>query len=155
MYKRQGWLNDKIGVQRTTLVELVLIAVGIVGFIVFHHPALLIVSAVLFGVQDSLMSVSLPLLIRDVFGSRNYTQIHAWIRTGVGLFGSFSGVLVGSVYDQTGTFVPAFAVLVVTCFAAIGCVVVAYRWREHRKLVWRTEDGEVCERPEVSAGGRL
>ena len=150
-----GWLNDKIGVQRTTLVELVLIAVGIVGFIVFHHPALLIVSAVLFGVQDSLMSVSLPLLIRDVFGSRNYTQIHAWIRTGVGLFGSFSGVLVGSVYDQTGTFVPAFAVLVVTCFAAIGCVVVAYRWREHRKLVWRTEDGEVCERPEVSAGGRL
>lgn len=148
-----GWLNDKIGVRYTTIIELVLIAVGIVGFIVLHNPVLLVLSAVLFGIQDSLMSVSLPLLIRDIFGSRHYTQIHAWIRTGVGLFGSFSGVLVGAVYDTSGTFVPAFAALVVTCLVAGVCVVVAYRWREHHKLVWRTEDGEVCERPEASRGG--
>ena len=84
------------------------------------------------------MSVSLPLLIRDIFGSRNYTQIHAWIRTGVGLFGSFSGVLVGAVYDTSGTFVPAFLGLAVTCLVAAGCVALAYRSR--RKLVWETED---------------
>ena len=102
------------------------------------------------------MSVSLPLLIRDVFGSRRTIprstpgSVREWVFSG-----RSPACCVGSVYDQTGTFVPAFAVLVVTCFAAIGCVVVAYRWREHRKLVWRTEDGEVCERPEVSAGGRL
>ena len=133
-----GWLNDKIGVRRTTIIELVLIAVGIVGFVVFRNPVLLVLSTVLFGVQDSLMSVSLPLLIRDIFGSRNYTQIHAWIRTGVGLFGSFSGVLVGAVYDTSGTFVPAFLGLAVTCLVAAGCVALAYRSR--RKLVWETED---------------
>ncbi len=135
-----GWLNDKIGVRRTTLIELALIAIGIVGFLYFRNPVFLVLSTVLFGIQDSLMSVSLPLLIRDIFGSRNYTQIHAWIRTGVGLFGSFSGVLVGAVYDTTGTFVPAFAGLVITCFVAMGCIVLAYAKR--KKLAWETDEGD-------------
>ncbi|MCI8469458.1 MAG: MFS transporter [Eggerthellaceae bacterium] len=141
-----GWLNDKLGVRYTTLLELICIIVGIAGFIVFHNPVALIVSAILFGVQDSLMSVSLPMLIREIFGSRNYTEIHAWIRTGVGLFGSFSGVLVGASYDQLGSFVPAFVALIGTCVVAMGCVVVAYRVR--RKLVWTTDDGTVVSKDE-------
>ena len=28
-----GWLNDKLGVQRTTIIELVLIVLGILGFV--------------------------------------------------------------------------------------------------------------------------
>ena len=141
-----GWLNDKIGVQRTTIIELLCIIFGIAGFIVFHNPVALVVSAIMFGVQDSLMSVSLPLLIREIFGSRNYTEIHAWIRTGVGLFGSFSGVLVGMSYDHLGSFIPAFVALIGTCVVAMGCVVVAYRVR--RTLVWTTDDGTVVEKDE-------
>lgn len=137
-----GWLNDKIGVRRTVIVELVLISIGILGFVFLRNPVLLILSTVLFGIQDSLASVSLPLLIRDIFGSKNYTVIHAWIRTGVGLFGSFSGVLVGHVYDTTGTFAPAFLALVLLCVFAIGCIVVAYRPNE--KLNWRVAPGSEC-----------
>lgn len=142
-----GWLNDKIGVRRTTVIELVCIVAGIVGFVTLRNPVAIIVSTVLFGVQDSLMSVSLPLLIRDIFGSRNYTQIHAWIRTGVGLFGSVSGVAVGAVYDQTGTFVPAFLGLAVTCIVAIIAIALAYRSRN--KIVWTAEDGTPCPKPEL------
>lgn len=147
-----GWLNDKIGVRRTTIIELVLIVIGIAGFIYFRNPVFLILSTVLFGIQDSLMSVSLPLLIRDIFGSKNYTQIHAWIRTGVGLFGSFSGVLVGAVYDSTGTFVPAFAGLMGTCVVAMGCVVLAYRKRG--KLVWEEDEADGLPTNESGFGGR-
>lgn len=142
-----GWLNDKIGVMRTTIIELAVVALGIVGFLVFRHPVLLILSAMLFGVQDSLQSVSLPLLIRDVFGSRNYTQIHAWIRTGVGIFGSFAGVVVGGSYDAWGTFAPAFAALAGTCFVGMACVLIAYCAR--KKLVWTDERGRVCEKRDV------
>ncbi len=133
-----GWLNDIIGVKRTTIIELVLIAFGIIGFVVSHNPIVLIIATVFFGIQDSLMSVSLPLLIRDIFGSKHYTQIHAWIRTGVGLFGSFSGVIVGASYDHLGSFVPAFALLIGTCFVAVCCVLVAYGTR-HR-IVWEQGD---------------
>lgn len=134
-----GWLNDKIGVKNTAIIELLLIAVGIIGFIVFRNPVLLIISTVLFGIQDSLMSVSLPLLIRDMFGSRNYTQIHAWIRTGVGIFGSFSGVVVGAAYDHLGTFVPAFLILMGTCFLAIACVLISYKTRKN--IEWTDNEG--------------
>lgn len=134
-----GWLNDRIGVRRTTIIELACISIGIIGFIIWHNPAALIISAVMFGVQDSLMSISLPLLIREIFGSRSYTEIHAWIRTGVGVFGSFSGVIVGMSYDRFGSFVPSFVLLIGTCVIAMGCVVIAYRVR--KGLVWTTGDG--------------
>ena len=147
-----GWLNDKIGVRRTTVIELACIMAGIVGFVTLKNPVALVISTVLFGVQDSLMSVSLPLLIRDIFGSRNYTQIHAWIRTGVGLFGSVSGVAVGAVYDRTGTFVPAFLGLAATCAVAIVLIVLAYHSR--RKIEWTTEDGTLCPKPELVAFGK-
>ncbi len=147
-----GWLNDKIGVRRTTVIELVCIMMGIVGFVVLRNPAALIVSTVLFGVQDSLMSVSLPLLIRDIFGSRNYTQIHAWIRTGVGLFGSVSGIAVGAVYDQTGSFAPAFLALASTCVVAVVAIALAYRSR--KKIGWTTEDGVPCPKSELTAPGK-
>lgn len=144
-----GWLNDKIGVRRTTIIELACIILGIVGFVVLHNPFALVISAIMFGVQDSLMSVSLPLLIREIFGSRNYTEIHAWIRTGVGIFGSFSGVIVGASYDHLGSFIPAFLGLAGTCVVAMGCVYVAYRVR--KKLVWTTDDGTVVGKDEWDA----
>ena len=133
-----GWLNDKIGVRWTTIVELICICVGIAGFVLLKNPAALIFCAILFGVQDSLMSCSLPLLIRDIFGSKHYTEIHGWIRAGVGLFGTPSGILVGAVYDNTGSFVPAFWFLVAVCIFAIGCVFIAYRTKH--KLNWDHEE---------------
>ena len=129
-----GWLNDKIGVQKTTIVELIVIMLGLAGFIFTREPILLILSAVAFGVQDSLMSVSLPLLIREIFGNKYYTQIHGFIRAGVGTLGTFSGVFVGWVYDTTGTFEPAFAILIALFAVDIVCVLAAYVFG--KKLVW-------------------
>lgn len=132
-----GWLNDKVGVQRTALIQLSLIIVGLLGFILIKDPIVLLLSAAVFGVQDSLMSVSVPLLIREIFGSKNYTQIHAWIRTGVGVFGAFSGVVVGGVYDITGQFTAAFLFIIGLC--AIGIVLIALAYRFKRRLVWDEE----------------
>ena len=87
------------------------------------------------------MSVSLPLLIREIFGNKYYTQIHGLIRAGVGTLGTFSGVFVGWVYDTTGTFEPAFAILIALFAVDIVCVLAAYAFG--KKLVW--------ERPEEPA----
>ena len=136
-----GWLNDKIGVQKTTIVELVVIMLGLAGFIFARQPILLILSAVAFGVQDSLMSVSLPLLIREIFGNKYYTQIHGLSRAGGGPLGTFSGVFVGWVYDTTGTFEPAFAILIALFAVDIVCVLAAYIFG--KKLVWETPENTV------------
>ena len=121
-----GYLNDKIGVKWTAILQFCIILLGLFGFIFSRNPVVLYVAAVCFGIQDSLMSVSLPLLIRSIFGNANYTQIHAWIRCGVGLFGSFSGILVGHIFDVTGSYLPAFYVMIFVCLAGILTVVAAY-----------------------------
>ncbi len=129
-----GWLNDVIGVQRTTFIQIAVIILGVLGFIFINNPIVLIISAVCFGTQDSLMTVSVPLLIRQIFGSKNYTQIHAWIRVGIGIFGASAAMIVGGIYDQTGSFLSGFylaAILYAACAVLIG---LAYVGR--KKLVW-------------------
>jgi MFS family permease len=135
-----GWLNDKVGVQNTTLIQLFIISLGLLGFLFIREPAVLLIAALLFGVQDSLMSVSVPLLIRELFGSKNYTQIHAWLRTGVGIFGAFSGVFVGGIYDATGQFTLAFVALLGFCVVAMALIKIAY-WRR-KCLNWEEKAQE-------------
>ncbi|NTW29246.1 MAG: MFS transporter [Coriobacteriia bacterium] len=129
-----GVLNDRWGVQKTTLLQLVVVSMGLLGFmslIIFRIPIssaqyVILVAALFFGVHDSLMSVSIPLLIRQIFGSKDYTAIHANIRVGVGLFGAGAPVAVGYLYDTTGGFVGAFAGLIAVSILGALLIVIAY-----------------------------
>lgn len=129
-----GWLNDVLGVQRTTFIQIGVIVLGLLGFIFINNPIALLISAVFFGTQDSLMTVSVPLLIRQIFGSKDYTQIHAWIRVGIGIFGSSAAMVVGGIYDRTGSFLPGFLVAVGLYVLCTMLIAIAYFGR--RKLVW-------------------
>lgn len=128
-----GWLNDAIGVQRTIYVEFTIVIVGVLGIMLARSAPLLLLFSFLFGVQDSLISVSVPLLVRQMFGVQNYVQLYAWLRVGVGIFGSFASVVVGLCYDLTGTFVPALAIALAS--AAIGMIVVTIAYAFRSKLI--------------------
>ncbi len=118
-----GWLNDAVGVQRTIYIEFLLVILGVAGIMLVRNETLLLVCAFLFGVQDSLISVSVPLLVRQMFGVQNYVQLYAWLRVGVGIFGSFASVVVGLCFDLTGSFIPALGIALGA--AIVGAIVVA------------------------------
>ncbi len=120
-----GWLNDKIGVNRTVYIEYIIVAAGMFGLIVCKTPALLLLSAFLFGIQDSFVSISLPLLVRKFFGVEKMPQVLAFASIGSGIFGSFGSRLVGLSYDLTGSFNPAFMVGIGLCFVGAACITVA------------------------------
>ena len=80
------------------------------------------------------MTVSVPLLIRQIFGSKNYTQIHAWIRVGIGIFGAGAATIVGGIYDQTGSFLSGFYLAAILYTLCAGLIALAYMGR--KKLVW-------------------
>lgn len=138
-----GWLNDKIGVQKTVYFELALVMAGMLGLIFFRSEAALVVAAFLFGVQDSFISVSLPLLVRSFFGERDFARIFAWANVGSGLLGSFGSRLVGLSYDMTASFLPAFWIGVAACPVAAGLLVVAYLTK--KRLVWIDEPAPAGE----------
>jgi MFS family permease len=131
-----GWLNDKIGVQRTIYVEFAVTILGIVGLIFFRNPYLLLIAAFFFGVQDSLLAISVPTFLRQLFGRKDYTKLYAWTQVGVGLFGSFASVFVGLSFDLTTSFVPALCGAIVICLLGSILVTAAYHGRKKLKAIW-------------------
>lgn len=124
-----GLLNDKIGVQKTLYIELGVVALGALGLLACSSPFLLMASAFLFGVSDSLIAVSLPLLVRQVFGVKNYVKLYALIRVSVGICGSFASVAVGLTYDITGGFVLAFGIALALVLVGFIAISFSYIWR--------------------------
>lgn len=129
-----GILNDKIGVQKTVYLELVLVALGILGLLFLRNEYLLLVAAFIFGVQDSLIAVSAPLVTKQIFGIKDYVQLYSWLRVGVGIFGSFASVMVGLSFDLTASFMPVLIVALVLCLFGMVFIGMAYKFR--KTLFW-------------------
>lgn len=138
-----GWLNDKIGVQFTVNIQLAMVALGFLGFMLAgNNLAMLYVSAFLFGAQNSLVSVSTPLLVRQIFGECDFPQIFTYTRIGTGIIGCLGPVTVAGIYDMTGSFTPAFAMGIAITAVSFITVHLAYRFKG--KLHW-VEAGESVE----------
>ena len=121
-----GWLNDKFGVRFTVYLQLVLVIVGLAGLMTAGaNPVMLYVSAFFFGAQNSLYSVSIPLLVRQIFGERDFAKIFSYTKIGTGVIGCLGPVSIAYVYDMTGSFVPAFGIGIGVALLSIVCVALA------------------------------
>ncbi|MEG0303615.1 MFS transporter [Gordonibacter sp.] len=150
-----GWLNDRVGVRLTVNIQLVMVALGFLGFMFAgQNLALLYVSAFFFGAQNSLVSVSTPLLIRQLFGERDFAPIFTYARIGTGAIGCLGPVTVAAIFDATGSFIPAFGLgIVITLFGFI-VVRLAYAFRSRMPWVEADQLSEADEREEHLVGGR-
>ena len=97
----QGLLYGKLGVEKGGILTMAAFAAGGLALLTkaLVWPGLLLL-AVGFGVYTTL----LPMVVRRVFGSREYASIWALITT-VGCAGTFVGYpMWGTIYDLTGTY---------------------------------------------------
>ena len=137
-----GWLNDKIGVEFTVNIQLAMVFCGFLGFIFAgDNLVLLYISAFMFGAQNSLVSVSTPLLIRQLFGERDFPRIFTYARIGTGAIGCLGPVTVAGLFDLTGSFTPAFIVGI--CITVVGFLVVRIAYATRGKLEWVEGDAQV------------
>lgn len=111
-----GILNDK----SAKLGMLFGIVCGVVGVIVMWlFPsvlALLLVGAFLFGVVYAETTVESPLLVRSVFGSRDYTNIYSRVSMAGSLMSAVAAVFWGVIIDSPGGF-PLMFLLGIACMA--------------------------------------
>ena len=135
-----GWLNDILGVQFTFVAQFIMVGIGLALFIFVREPWLIYVAAFFFGVQNSLVSVSTPLLLRQIFGTKDFPRIFSYARIGTGVFGFFGAPVIGGLFDMTGSFNPGFAVGIVICL--IGCALVPIAYSCRKKLIWEDRDHE-------------
>ncbi|MDR3052368.1 MAG: MFS transporter [Coriobacteriales bacterium] len=132
-----GVIIELLGVLRTTVLTLVLIALAMLMFVFLRAEWALYCAAFFYGSQNALVSVSTPLIIKDIFGNKNYTEIYAFVRLGTGIIGGIGISVVAIAFDVFGSYDPAFYGGVALSAAAILCVTLAYAGK--KKVVWEEE----------------
>lgn len=148
-----GYLNDKLGVRITVNIQIVLVILGLLMFIFVAGKALILLylSAFFFGAQNSLYSVSNPLIVRQLFGGLDYPKVFTSTRIGTGVIGCLGPMLTGFIYDFTGTFKYAFVVAIVVAVLVFIVVHIAYGARRSLKWSGMTPEFEA----EFEAAGHL
>jgi MFS family permease len=132
-----GLLYDYIGIYKIIWVNCILLALGLFILATQTELWLLYIGAGLFGIQNSLVAVQTPLLIRELFGDRDYSKLYAYTRVGVGALGLLGPILVSTIFNSTGSYQPAW--LASIAIVAIACtLVIVARVNKPRYLqYWR------------------
>lgn len=131
-----GWVTDKIGVAASTYITLAVTALSLLGFCFFQAELPLVVAAFVFGMNSVIITISVPTLISELFGKRDFAQILAYSRMS-GIIGCFGAAAVGACYDFTGSYVGSF--LAGVGILAACAVLVAIALSQKKKLHARWE----------------
>lgn len=115
-----GALNDRIGVRFTGIIAAAAGAIGIfLAYIAGANVALFYAGMVVFGGGYAGLTVIAPMLARESFGSKNYSQIYSWVSTGIFIFTAISFVVYGMIYDTTGSYDLCFIVVIAMYLLAV------------------------------------
>ena len=107
-----GWLADRIGVKPTSIAAMLCGALGMLLAYLATDVWLFYLGMVIFGVGYAGLTVIVPLLVRNCFGSMNYAEIYSWVSTGIFLATSLSFLIYGRIVDLTGSFAWCFYLVI-------------------------------------------
>ena len=114
-----GLISDKWGAIATGGLTLGLIAIGMLLLLFFHDvQAVVPIACFLVGFETCNMKVVIPLIIRDIYGSKDYTRIYSFAFGIFNVFSLFSVSLVALAGEVTGSFNIAFIVGAIGAVAA-------------------------------------
>lgn len=106
-----GYLCDKFGAKTVTII---LFAITIITFLcwafVAKNEVTMAITAFFFGMNNALVTISVPLIIRDYFGERSFDKLLSYGMMGVGLGGAFGAPVIAMFYTSTGTYAGAFTI---------------------------------------------
>lgn len=131
-----GYLNDRIGLEGAACVG---IGTGAVGVIVLLFgpswglPAMFIGAAML-GVSYACTALEPPLVVRRVFGSKDYSRIFSVIMVSSSMGTAFGTSILGFIKDRTGSFSASLIMVAVMLLTALVLVLIALRTSRARSV---------------------
>ncbi len=119
-----GGMNDRIGPFRTAISGIGVALLGLVLLVVGTRAvAGLLAGAFMVGIGVALPTVQNPMLVRELFGQKEYSSIFSVVTMVLCVVGAVGVIGVGVVFDSTGSFVPAFVLAgAALCAATVGVV---------------------------------
>ena len=124
-----GYLNDRIGLEGAACAG---IGTGTVGVLILLFgaswglPAMFVGTAML-GVSYACTALEPPIVVRKVFGNRDYSQIFSIIMVSSSMGTAFGTSILGFVKDLTGSFSASLVMVAVMLVGALVLVLIALR----------------------------
>ena len=108
-----GWLSDRIGRENTMAVAFLMEAVAVTIMVLFRNDALVFVvlSAVVFFGWGEIFSL-FPSTLTDTFGTKYATTNYGFLYMAQGVGSVLGGPLAALLHDQTGSWLPVFAIII-------------------------------------------
>lgn len=98
-----GFIVDKLGLKLTTAIFVALMFCSLVIWNVADATPVLLVGSFLFGTHNAIVSVAFPMIIRQLFGPRNFSKVWSWWSMPFTLLGGFSTSIIGYLYAFVGS----------------------------------------------------
>lgn len=106
-----GYLCDKFGFKPVTIF---LFLLTVVMFLFWAYVAkdqiTMGITAFFFGMNNAIVTISVPMLVRNNFGEKCFDKILSYAMMGVGLGGAFGAPIIAMFYTSTGSYSGAFTV---------------------------------------------
>ena len=125
-----GWLSDRIGVFKASVLFLFLVLIAGSMLLTLHATGFLLLAAVLFGSCFAIATVSNALLTRRVFGARHYGDAYAIVSFAGTVGAAFAMSLIGYVYDFTGSYMTAVIISLGFCLLNLLFLAILARRRQ-------------------------
>lgn len=121
-----GSIYDKIGGQKGYVIGVASLLVGFLLLIFAAYKAAAISFGVLVAIGASMGTVSVPLLINDLFGEKDYSSIYGFVNL-IAVIGAAMGAPVsGVIFDKTGSYNVAWVLYIVLALVMSALVYSSY-----------------------------
>lgn len=130
-----GFLNDRIGSIKAVGIAVLAGVFGMIFLLIANKAGVtfLVGGSFLFGFAIAMATLQPPLLVREIFGSKDYSSIFALVLMGFTLSSAVAMPLYGFVYDMLNSYVPVLNLVYV--FYIVSFVICVWAFK-YSKRIW-------------------
>jgi MFS family permease len=136
-----GFLSDKLGIRNTMIFFGALCTVGfaLTGTMLGVNQIPMLIAGFCIGTADAMMSVGLPLMTRQCFGTRDYAKIYSYINMPIAVLGGLGSVYVAFVGLNLGGFNIAYGLGIVFEVVIVAATIIAIASAKRFRDKWTVE----------------
>ncbi|MED1607673.1 MFS transporter [Cytobacillus kochii] len=126
-----GAINDRFGIKSALFIGIGGGMLGVVALLISDSfgIGMLYIGALLFGIGFSGSTLLPPVVIRDVFGNRDYPSIYTTIMSSSTLGVAFGTTLFSYIYDSSGSYYTVFVIVIILFIITISASLTSLKWR--------------------------
>lgn len=127
-----GALNDRFGVKTALFTGIGGGMLGVIALLISDSfgIGMLYAGALLFGIGFSGSTLLPPVVIREVFGGRDYASIYTTIMSASTLGVAFGTTLFSYLYDTSGSYYIVFIIVIILFIITISSSLISLNWKK-------------------------